>query len=984
MEEPRVKIRVFISYSRKDRAIAERLRTRLIDDGVDAFLDAHDIVKGEPWQERLQNLIFTANVVVFLISPDSVASEICDWEINEAERIARRILPVVCRATLDKLIPRRLKRLNYAFLDTEERWAMEYPDLCKELNRDIAWVREHTRLTELAARWHRDGRPDAQLLRLDAVREARRWETRRPIDATLGELTLSFLEASEDKEIKDRDRLLTINGRAFVKPAQQALADGRYDAALRLAAAGILLGEDFDMLLVPERAQSGISAAERQALRCVLRGHEQEVTRADFSPDGSFVLTTGQWDQTARLWDAHSGRETATLRGHSAYLMGAAFSPDGTRVVTASRDHTAAVWEVATGRQLLVLRGHSAGLRSAKFNVDGTRIVTSSGDGTYSVDQTARVWDAVSGREISVLRGHKRDVWTAEFSPDGSVVVTASEDHTVRLWDADSGRERAVLRGHTSYVSGAIFSPDGTLVASASQDGSARLWDAQTAKEVAVMTGRIGLRVPVFSPDGARLLLPFSDPRIVDTASRAEVAVMRGHTRSAGWACFSADGTRVATCSEDRTARICDAATGAVLAVMRGHERHVNSVSFSPDGTRIVTASADQTARIWDAAIGESDRHGVGILSGPFGSMSTASFSHNDQRIVTASMRAHVWDAEMSKPIVEIKDHYGWTRSAVFNSDATLVLSAGDTTARLWDAFTGEHLSSFDHQDEVQSAAFSPDGRRVVTACSDRLARIFDASSGDLLTMMEGHTRVVRSAVFSTDGVKVVTASLDNTARIWDARTGQEILQIRVADDDWDIRHAVLSVDGSLLATASKQARIWDVRSGRELKVLRGHDEVVATVCFSNDGKRLMTASWDNTARIWDVGTGCEIAVLRGHKDWINSATFNDDGLRAVTASKDQSARIWDVGATAALAGSVVEALAASLSNGRGVKTDEERADLLMQSAPDDLYGALLERMTPTQRERVAWRTAILSAARARACYVPASAPDAALTPVQF
>src|SRR5262245_3342339 len=119
--------RVFISYSRTDRDFAETLRDRLVSDGIDAFLDVHNIVKGEPWRERLQNLIFAADAVLFLISPDSVASEVCDWEVNEAERLAKRVLPTVCRPTKDEDIPGRLKRLNYAFLDGPEKWSSEYP-----------------------------------------------------------------------------------------------------------------------------------------------------------------------------------------------------------------------------------------------------------------------------------------------------------------------------------------------------------------------------------------------------------------------------------------------------------------------------------------------------------------------------------------------------------------------------------------------------------------------------------------------------------------------------------------------------------------------------------------------------------------------------------------------------------------------------------------------------------------------------------------
>ncbi|HXO28420.1 MAG TPA: toll/interleukin-1 receptor domain-containing protein, partial [Thermoanaerobaculia bacterium] len=89
------RLRVFLSYSRLDGEFAQTLRDRLIADGCDAFLDLHDIVKGEPWEERLQKLIGSADAILFIVTPAAVRSEYCDWEINEAERLNKRILPVV-------------------------------------------------------------------------------------------------------------------------------------------------------------------------------------------------------------------------------------------------------------------------------------------------------------------------------------------------------------------------------------------------------------------------------------------------------------------------------------------------------------------------------------------------------------------------------------------------------------------------------------------------------------------------------------------------------------------------------------------------------------------------------------------------------------------------------------------------------------------------------------------------------------------------
>ena len=171
-------------------------------------------------------------------------------------------------------------------------------------------------------------------------------------------------------------------------------------------------------------------------------------------------------DKTARLWEAASGKEIAVLRGHENSVMSAVFSPDGKTVLTASWDKTARLWEAASGKEIAVLRGHENLVESAVFSPDGKTVLTA------SPDKTARLWEAASGKQIAVLRGHESYVWSAVFSPDGKTVLTASWDNTARLWDAASGKEIAVLRGHESYVLSAVravsavFSPDGKTVLS--------------------------------------------------------------------------------------------------------------------------------------------------------------------------------------------------------------------------------------------------------------------------------------------------------------------------------------------------------------------------------------------------------------------------------------------------------------------------------------------------------------------------------------
>ena len=136
----------------------------------------------------------------------------------------------------------------------------------------------------------------------------------------------------------------------------------------------------------------------------------------------------------------------------------AVFSPDGRRILTASDNNTAKVWDAESGKELVTLEGHEGGVMNAVFSPDGRSIVTASDD------HTAKVWDAESGKELRTLAGHTEPVIDVVFSSDGRRILTASEDLTAKVWDAESGKELRTLAGHTGQVRKAVFSPDGRRI----------------------------------------------------------------------------------------------------------------------------------------------------------------------------------------------------------------------------------------------------------------------------------------------------------------------------------------------------------------------------------------------------------------------------------------------------------------------------------------------------------------------------------------
>ena len=234
--------------------------------------------------------------------------------------------------------------------------------------------------------------------------------------------------------------------------------------------------------------------------------------------------------------------------------------------------------------------------------------------------------------------------------------------------------------------------------------------------------------------------------------------------------------------------------------------------------------------------------------------------------------------------------------TAAFSPDGKRVVTASrDKTARVWDAASGQPVATLrGHTDMVNSAAFSPDGQRVVTASEDKTARVWDAASGQLLASLQGHTSGVSSAAFSPDGKRIVTASRDKTARVWDAAAGQPVASLQGHTSG--VTSAGFSPNGRCVVTSSRDqtARVWDAATGKALASLQGHTSYVWSAAFSPDGKWAFTATIDNTARVWDAATGQPVATLRGLTGLVTSAAFSPDGQRVVTASRDKTARVWD------------------------------------------------------------------------------------------
>jgi WD40 repeat protein len=369
---------------------------------------------------------------------------------------------------------------------------------------------------------------------------------------------------------------------------------------------------------------------------------------------------------------------------------------------------------------------------------------------------------------------------------------------------------------------------------------------------------------------------------------------LSGHNGDVNSVAWSPDGKRLATGSEDSTAKVWETGTGKELLSLSGHTDRISSVAWSPDGKRLATGSWDKTAKVWDVGTGKQ----LQVLSGNTDWVNSVAWSPDGKRLATGSEdgTAKVWDVDTGQELLALTGNGGFVLSVAWSLDGKrLAIGSSAYTAKVWDAATGKLLLSLTgHSGNVSSVAWSRDGKLLATGSFDDSAKVWDAATGKELLTLSGHGSALQEVAWSLDGTRLATASWDETAKVWNVDTGKQLLTL--SGHSGQVLSVAWSPDGKWLATGSQDhtAKVWDVEGEKELLTLSGHGGTVSSVAWSPDGKRVATGSFDKTAKVWNVETGQELLTLSGHGGAVFSVAWSPDGERLATGSNDKTTKVWD------------------------------------------------------------------------------------------
>jgi WD40 repeat protein len=927
---------LFISYSRKDKEFVHKLHDALAAQKRDVWVDWEDIPLASDWRAEVFAGIEEADSFVFVLSPNSAASEVCGEEVNHAVSCQKRVIPILYQEGDFKNINPAISSHNWIYSRSTDDFDTAFKSLLQTLDTDLDFVKMHTRLLVRAREWDNKKRNPSFALRGADLQDAERWQItsagKKPAPTLLhhdyinssrsaavarqrviiGALAVGMviavilaLFALRQSQIADQNAALAKqNGdiaQANYLHAQsqqlgiqaQYLLNTRGNNVADLAALLAIRSLKIEHSTV---AESSLSQALKMIYPSnVLEGHTDIVTSVAITPDEKYVITGGA-DKTVRLWDATTGKEIRQFTGHTGKVTGVATisDEDGTYIFSSSDDGTVREWDLEKGTEIGQLIGHTGPVTSVRSN--GVIVVTT------GADKTVRVWDAFKRTQYKVLTGHSDVVTCADISYGGRFVATGSLDKTARLWDVTTGEALSTETLSSPIESIALFRDlSGWAFGDDQHNWSRRFID---------------LLPPDVVPD-------------LETQATPDEFIISGSGGSYGATSANTiltllpDGKTLVTSNGDDS--ISDLSNGSPRYSLIGHSDSVASIATSRH--LIVTGSYDDTARIWHIQPGDglrawddtltlsndgqyaiSDSSGNFAMTNPpeplptpdedftalaFSPDSKSILWHNGPAFELRNVKTNevISRFDLSKDPA-YKEEY--THLDSFTADGKVAALTGNNNGLLIDVATGKVLGQYTGSE----ARLSPDGQYLVTYQEGyhlfKTQGMEDISSGiqrkPLETLVDFQfSPDAKYVAYVINRVEQTTDVASNTLVLLNAATGKEVRQFQLRGSEW-----TFAPDGKTFLDVSDNSSSMAIRDMETGSVVHNFVDSlgypaneIKQITFSPDGNRLLTGSLSELD-VWDVSTGHRIRQFAVDGVLQSNAHLLPDGQSVVlTVSKN-------------------------------------------------------------------------------------------------
>jgi WD40 repeat protein len=488
-------------------------------------------------------------------------------------------------------------------------------------------------------------------------------------------------------------------------------------------------------------------------------------------------------------------------------------------------------------------------------------------------------WQVLENRDVSA-----DEAIAAAVSPDGRLAALSLPSKKVRIHDLETDEEVAIFEveeARSVAISACSFSLDGRVLITANMF-SVRTWDAKSWRQ----------------------------SQELDVASDSEL-----RTRDVQACALSPDGSIVALTHPDMI-RLCDARDGVVLGEIRGHSAIVEGCSFSPDGTTIASCSRDGTVRLWstEAVLSRRTAQAGNYSALPkqapmfgvatpewerFPSVTACAFSMDGTMVAVGRLDNRIQLLDSASLADLHPERYSHViRACDFSpDDRRLALGHDDGSLEIIgvaDLHDRAHCRGMAHVHAVTACRFSPDGSLLLSASEDRLLKVWDASTGVLVTVLRGHSGVVSDCAWSPDGRTILSSSLDGTVRIWDAGAGRDVAVLE--GHECPVRACSYSPDGARVLSGDTNGIlcVWGVRRRILTHRLAGHWGSISRCHWSRDGRLLFSASADGTCRLWMPRDGKMITVFAAGGP-VSAFAVAGDGRRFVVGDNERGISLVQV-----------------------------------------------------------------------------------------